>query len=172
MLAELDAVDRPVYIQAAQGGTRTNSQGKAWLEARGVMVAVDGAIAGRAPTAALLALRKEFLTPETRKRSALDVLKYYAALGVTTHRDCGAFQSDEPSGGVANENTYTMHNPFLALHREGIMPARLRIEFAHQDSPTANPPLPTLSQRLKNSFPFFGDEWIRTGGILAAEWRV
>jgi predicted amidohydrolase YtcJ len=27
-LAELDAVDRPVYIQAAQGGTRTNTQGK------------------------------------------------------------------------------------------------------------------------------------------------
>ena len=58
-----------------------------------------------------------------------------------------------------------MHNPFLALHREGRMPARLRIEFLHQDPPAANPPLPTLSQRLRNSFPFFGDEWIRTGGI-------
>ena len=58
-----------------------------------------------------------------------------------------------------------MHNPFLALHRERKMPARLRIDFLHQDSPTANPPLPTLSQRLRNSFPFFGDEWIRTGGI-------
>ena len=45
------------------------------------------------------------------------------------------------------------------------MPARLRIDFLHQDSPTANPPLPTLSPRLKNSFPFFGDEWIKTGGI-------
>jgi predicted amidohydrolase YtcJ len=58
-----------------------------------------------------------------------------------------------------------MHDPFLALHRDGNMPARLRIEFLHQDSPTANPPLPTLSRRLKNSFPFFGDEWIKTGGI-------
>ena len=164
-LAELDAVNRPVYIQAAQGGTRTNSQGKAWLEAKGVMVAADGAIAGPSLTKALLTLRKELLTPETRKRSALDALKYYAKLGITTNRDCGAFQSDEPSGGVANENTYTMHNPFLALHREGAMPVRLRIDFLHQDSPTANPPLPTLSLRLKNSFPFFGDEWIKTGGI-------
>src|SRR6185295_19656350 len=111
------------------GGTRTNSQGKAWLEARGVMVAADGAIAGPALAAALLALRKELLTPETRKRSALDALRYYAKLGVTTHRDCGAFHSDEPSGGLASENTYTMHNPFLALHREGKLPARLRIEF-------------------------------------------
>jgi predicted amidohydrolase YtcJ len=164
-LAELDAVNRPIYIQAAQGGARTNTQGKAWLETRGVTVAADGAIAGPSLTAALLALRKELLTPETRKRSALDALRYYAKLGITTHRDCGAFHSEALSGGLANENTYTMHDPFLALHREGAMPARLRIEFLHQDSPTANPPLPTLSQRLKNSFPFFGDEWIKTGGI-------
>jgi predicted amidohydrolase YtcJ len=164
-LTELDAVTRPVYLQAAQGGTRTNTQGKAWLEAKGVTVGADGAIAGPALTAALLALRKEFLTPETRKRSAMDALKYYARLGITTHRDAGAFHSEALSGGLANENTYTMHNPFLALHRDGTMPARLRIDFLHQDSPTANPPLPTLGPRLRNSFPFFGDEWIKTGGI-------
>ena len=58
-----------------------------------------------------------------------------------------------------------MHKPFLALNREGRLPARLRIDFLHQDSPTANPPLPTLSQRLRNSFPFFGNDWLRTGGI-------
>jgi predicted amidohydrolase YtcJ len=58
-----------------------------------------------------------------------------------------------------------MHDPFRALNHEGKLPARLRVDFLHQDSPTANPPLPTLSQRLKNSFPFFGDDWLRTGGI-------
>jgi hypothetical protein len=164
-LTELDAVDRPVYLQAAQGGTRTNSAGKAWLETKGVTVGADGAITGPALGLALQTLRKELLTPETRKRSALVALQYYAGLGITTHRDCGAFQADEPAGGVASENTYTMHNPFLALHREGPMPARLRIDFLHQDAPTANPPLPTLGPRLRNAFPFFGDEWIRTGGI-------
>ena len=164
-LTELDAVNRPVYLQAAQGGTRTNSEGKAWLEARGVTVAADGAITGPALALALQTLRKELLTPETRKRTALGALQYYARLGITTHRDCGAFHSDAPSGGVANENTYTMHEPFLALHREGALPARLRVDFLHQDPPTANPPLPTLGPRLRNSFPFFGDEWIKTGGI-------
>jgi predicted amidohydrolase YtcJ len=164
-LTELDAVDRPVYIQAAQGGTRTNSAGKAWLEARDVMVAADGAITGPALGLALQTLRKELLTSDTRKRTALGALQYYAKLGITTHRDCGAFQADDPAPGVASENTYTMHNPFLALHREGKLPARMRIDFLHQDSPTANPPLPTLSQRLRNSFPFFGDDWMRTGGI-------
>jgi hypothetical protein len=164
-LTELDAVDRPVYIQAAQGGTRTNGQGKAWFEARGVTVAPDGAITGNATGLALQTLRKELLTPETRKRTALGALQYYTKLGITTHRDSGAFHSDEPATGIASENTYTMHNPFLALNREGRLPARVRLDFLHQDAPTANPPLPTLSQRLRNSFPFFGNDWLKTGGI-------
>jgi predicted amidohydrolase YtcJ len=164
-LMELDAVPRPVYLQAAQGGTRTNTQGKTWLEARGVMVAADGTIAGQGAGLALQTLRKELLTPETRKRSAYDALQYYTRLGITTHRDSGAFHADEPHTGIANENTYTMHDPFRALHREGRMMARLRIDFLHQDPPNANPPLPTLGPRLKNSFPFFGDEWLKTGGI-------
>jgi predicted amidohydrolase YtcJ len=164
-LTELDAVERPVYLQAAQGGTRTNSAGKVWLEARGVMVGADGTVAGPAAGQALLALRKELLNAETRRRSALDALQYYATLGITTHRDSGAFHADEPAGGIASENTYTMHEPFLALNREGRLPARLRLDFLHQDAPTANPPLPTLSQRLRNSFPFFGDDWVKTGGI-------
>jgi len=164
-LMELDAVNRPVFIIAAQGGNRTNSAGKAWFESKGIMVGADGAFAGQASGVALQTLRKELLTPETRKRSAFDALQYYARLGITTHRDAGAFHAEEPSAGVANENTYTMHNPFLALHNEGRMPARLRIEFLHQDPPNANPPLPTLAPRLRNSFPFFGDEWLKTGGI-------
>jgi len=163
-LTELDAVDRPVYITAAQGGTRTNSRGKAWLETKGVTVPPDGALT-QSSGLALQTLRKELLNPETRKRGALGALQYYATLGITTHRDEGAFHSDDPSTGVANENTYTMHTPFLALNREGKLPARLRIDFLHQDNPTANPPLPTLSQRLRNSFPFFGDDWLKTGGI-------
>src|SRR5947199_7224989 len=86
-LMELDAVDRPVYIQAAQGGTRTNSAGKAWLEAKGVTVGADGAITGPALALALQTLRKELLTPDARKRTGLGALQYYAGLGFTTHRE-------------------------------------------------------------------------------------
>lgn len=165
-LTELDAVPRPVYLQAAQGGTRANSAAKAWLESKGVMVGTaEGVIAGQAAGLALQTLRKELLTAETRKRTAAGALDYYASLGITTHRDSGAFHSDAPATGIANENTFTMHDPFLALHREGKLTARLRFDFLHQDSPTATPPLPTLSQRLKNTFPFFGDDWVKTGGI-------
>jgi predicted amidohydrolase YtcJ len=164
-LAELDAVPRPVYIQAAQGGTRTNSAGRAWFQARGVEVADDGTIGGRAASQALLALRRELLTPEARRRTTLGALQYYASLGVTTHRDSGAFHAEEPAGGIASENLYTMHEPLLALDGEKRLPVRVRLDFLHQDSPDADPPLPTLSARLRNSFPFFGNDWLRTGGI-------
>src|SRR4029077_16249798 len=168
-LSELDAVNRPVYINAAQGGVRTNSLGKAWLEAKGVTVAADGTVAGGAggatgATLALRLLREQFLTPETRKRNSFEALSYYAGLGITTHLDNGAFQSDAPSGGVATENTYTMHNSYLALDAEKRLPARLRFNYLHQDPPN-DPTLPTLSQRLKNSMPFFGNDWMRSGGI-------
>jgi len=164
-LAELDAVGRPVFIQAAQGGARTNSEGKAWLEAKGVTVAADGTFAGQAAGLALQTLRKQLLNPTTRQRGALDALQYYARLGITAHRDEGAFHAEEPAPGVASENLYTMHDPFHALHRDGKMPARMVIDFLHQDPPNANPPLPTLGPRLRNSFPRFGDDWLKTGGI-------
>ena len=125
-LTELDAVDRPVYIQAAQGGTRTNTAGKAWLEARGVTVAADGAIGGGATGSglALQTLRRELLTPETRKRSALDALQYFTRLGITTHKDSGAFHSDGPATGIASENTLHDAPPVpRAPPREGSLPA-------------------------------------------------
>jgi hypothetical protein len=168
-LSELDAVNRPIYLNAAQGGVRTNSLGRAWLEGRGVTVAADGTVAAGAAgasgaTLALRLIREQFLTPESRKRSAFEALRYYTGLGITTHLDNGAFHSDAPSGAVASENTYTMHNPFLALAAEKRLPARLRFNYLHQDPPT-DPTLPTLSQRLRNSLPFFGNDWIRSGGI-------
>jgi hypothetical protein len=44
------------------------------------------------------------------------------------------------------------------------MPARLRLDFLHQDG-ASDTALTTLAPRLRNSFPFFGDDWLRTAGI-------
>jgi predicted amidohydrolase YtcJ len=164
-IQELDTVSltRPVYIQAAQGGTRANSAAAAWFAANNPAVTVNpatGAVSGPA----LQTLRQRFLTAETRKRSAHDALQYFTTLGITTHRDSGAFHSELPSNGIASENTYTMHFPFLSLDREKRMPARLRIDFLHQDAST-DAALTTLAPRLRHSFPFFGNDWLRTGGI-------
>lgn len=165
-IQELDSVSltRPIHVHAAQGGIRANTAARNWFAANNPAVTVNpdtGAVSGPA----LQTLRIAFLTPETRKRTAYETLQYFTTLGITTHGDSGAFHAETPANGIASENTYTMHFPFLALHREKSMPARVRIDFLHQDSAAADPPLPTLAPRLRNSFPFFGDDWLRTAGI-------
>ncbi len=169
-LAELDeaAPNNPVYIsEGFAGPSTTNSLGKKFFESQTppIPVAADGAIAmGTQGTGrSTLVLRQTLLTFEQRRRGALDALSHGLSLGVTTHLDQGAFQpSNTPGDGAAHEDNYTMHLPFLALHQEGKLPARLRINFLHQDT-TAD--LPTLTERLRNSYKFFGDDVVRTGGI-------
>ena len=163
-LPELDAIPRPVYIQAAQGGTRMNSAAIAWFAANNPAVVVNPTTGALVSGPALQTLREKLLTPESRKRTAFGALQYFNTLGITTHGDSGAFHSEAPSNGIASENVYTMHFPFIALQRERNLPARLRIDFLHQDSPN-DPTLPTLAPRLRNSFQFFGDDWMRTAGI-------
>ncbi|HEX6194407.1 MAG TPA: amidohydrolase family protein [Jiangellaceae bacterium] len=182
-LQELDDTvpDHPVYVHAADsGGSRTNSMGRAILEPLGVEVQDDGSIpggggfgSGDAATTVQF-LRATLLSPETRRRSAHGALRYYASLGITMHKDSSAFHDEEPAGGIATENIFTMHEPFIELDRNGQLPARMRFDFGHYDggfgiifNPGAPPPddIPTLRQRLKNSFPYYGNDWLRTGGI-------
>jgi predicted amidohydrolase YtcJ len=168
--AELDAAapNHPIYIsESFFGPSATNSLGKTFFERQNPPIPVgdDGSIAAGGPATgrATLALRQMLLTPEERKRGAIDAMTYGLTVGVTTHLDQGAFQAtNTPNDGAAHEDNYSMHLPFLALKSEGRLPARLRINYLHQD---AAPDLPTLSERLRNSFPFFGDDMVRTGGI-------
>jgi predicted amidohydrolase YtcJ len=169
-LAELDtaAPDNPVYIsEAFMGPSAANSRAKAFFERQSppIVVGEDGSIAAGAQATgrATLALRQTLLTFDERKRGASEAMAYGLSLGVTTHLDQGAFQrTNTPGDGAAHEDNYTMHAPFLALHEQGNLSARLRINFLHQDA-TAD--LPTLTERLKHSFKFFGDDMVRTGGI-------
>jgi predicted amidohydrolase YtcJ len=169
-LAELDsaAPNNPVYIsEGFFGPSATNTLGKRFFqsEAPPIPVGDDGSIGpgAQATGRATLLLRQRLLTFEERKRGAIDAMSYGLSLGVTTHLDQGAFQStNTPNDGAAHEDNYAMHLPFLALHDEKKLPARLRINFLHQDT---MPDLPTLTERLKNSYKFFGDDMVRTGAI-------
>jgi hypothetical protein len=167
---ELDAVvpNNPVFMSISFAGPgATNTLGRSILQANGIAVADDGAIAAGFPssecTKALLYLRQTLLNPAERRRSAVDAMNYAASLGVTTHIDQGAFQSTNTAAdGAAHEDNYTMHIPFLELYDQGTRIVRLRINFLHMETDDNTP---ELMQRLKNAFPFIGDEWVKTGGI-------
>ncbi|CAI4215483.1 unnamed protein product [Parascedosporium putredinis] len=88
---------------------------------------------------ALFALR-ELHGFEDRKRGVKDAMAYAASLG----------------------DNYEMHKPWLAVYDEGEGSVRLRINYLHFDDSLD---LPSLEQRLKNSYKFFGNDMVRTGGI-------
>ena len=167
-LAELDAAvpSNPAFIlQGFTGPATTNSLGKAFFQANGVTVADNGAIAtgGQQATRAMLLLRQTLLNPEQRRRGTVDAVSYGLGLGVTAHLDQGAFQkTNTPGDGAAHEDNFTMQLPFLELHRDGLLKARVQINFLHMES---DPALPELQQRMKNQFQFFGDDVLNTGGI-------
>jgi predicted amidohydrolase YtcJ len=169
-LLELDAAvpNNPVFMMVSFSGPGvTNSLGKSILQGQGVVVADNGAIAGgfgvTECSKALLYLRQTLLTPAERRRSTIDAMKYAVSVGVTTHLDQGAFQaSNTAADGAAHEDNYTMHIPFLEIYDQGKGIIRTRINFLHMET---DPALPELGQRLKNAFPFIGNEWVKTGGI-------
>ncbi|HEV2782521.1 MAG TPA: amidohydrolase family protein [Actinophytocola sp.] len=167
-LAELDAAvpGHPAYISVSfSGPSVTNSLGKDFFTGAEIPVAVgpDGSIAAGTETGkATLALRRT-LTFAQRKRGVRDAMAYAASVGVTTHLDQGAFQAiGTPADGAAHEDNFAMHQPFLAVYAEGAGIVRLRINFLHMET---DPALPELTQRLRNAYPFFGDDLVRTGGI-------
>ncbi|KAM7182955.1 putative amidohydrolase family protein [Rhypophila sp. PSN 637] len=178
-LTELDTAtpNHPVFISVGFSGPAvTNSLGKTYFSTvppadLRPLIFDNGTIAsGIENGKALLFLRRQFLTFEARKRGVRDAMTYATSVGLTTHLDQGAFNAtNTPNDWAANEDLYTFHNPWLAVYDDfakGIskfVPSiRLRINFLTQDS---TPGVPTLTARLQNSFPFFGNDLIRTGGI-------
>ena len=163
---ELDAAvpNNPVFIEIGfTGPATTNSAGKSIFEGQGITVAENGSMTGNNPSRALLYLRQTLLNPESRRRSVIDAMKYAATVGVTTHLDQGAFQSSNTAAdGAAHEDNFTMHIPFLQVYAQDKAIIRLRINFLHMET---DPNTPELAQRLKNAFPFLGNDMVKTGAI-------
>jgi predicted amidohydrolase YtcJ len=168
-LAELDAVtpNHPVYIQESFSGPGvTNSLGKTRLEAQGIAIGDNGEVAtgqGSNPaTQSLFALRS-LQTLEDQKRGTVDAMRYAASLGLTTHLDQGGFPlTGTDADGAANMDSYSGYNAIRALHQEGRLLTRIRINFLYMED---DPDTPKLQARLDNMFPEFGDAMLRTIGI-------
>jgi predicted amidohydrolase YtcJ len=168
--AELDAAvpNNPAFMMISfTGPGQTNTVGRDALRSHGVNVADDGSVATGFPssecTKALLWLRQNLLSPAERRRSVIDAMNHALLVGVTTHLDQGAFQAvNNATDGAAHEDNFTMHIPFLQIYDQGKGSVRLQINFLHMETDST---LPELVQRLKNAFPFLGNEWVKTGGI-------
>ncbi len=169
-IGELDAavLNNPAFMMISfTGPGQTNTVGRDTLRANGVNVGDDGSVATGFPssecTKALLFLRQTLLTPAERRRSVVDAMNHAALVGVTTHLDQGAFQATNTAAdGAAHEDNFTMHIPFLEVYGKGKGIVRLRINFLHMETDQATP---ELALRLKNAFPFLGNDMVKTGGI-------
>jgi predicted amidohydrolase YtcJ len=145
----------------------TNTLGKRFLEGKGVAVGADGAIGGgfqtpNSTTSALFELRK-LQTLDDQKRGTLDALSYAASLGLTTHLDQGGFPAaGTAADGAAHFDRYRAYDALVALHREGKLTNRIRINFLHMET---DPETPELAARLANVFPDFGDDLLKVVGI-------
>lgn len=181
-MAELDAAatDHPVLAYIGfMGPAVANSKGREMLAASGVPIGEDGTLA---PGPASLAARKAILagqTDEDRIRGAHDALTYGASLGLTTNVDMGAMiepgtpdiENNMMLETVASADPHRMYDPFLALNREGRMPARLRIFFMSMDQAED---FPLTRERVLNQFNLFGDDMLRSSGIgeFATAWPM
>jgi len=189
-LTELDAaapVNPVLLFPGLNGPSATNTLGKALLETKGISVAASGSIAGIgavSPSLTALYFIRALETIDDLKRTALEVTNYALSFGVTTHDDQagGAPLFNYAPGSqfgsapiwrelveiAANSSAldpFTGYDHLLALHRQGKLPARLRLFFYSRD---LRPELPFLTQRLNNQFLDFGDDGMRVSGV--GEW--
>ena len=181
-LEELDVAspDHPALLYLTfLGPIAANSKAKNFFAEKGVAVAANGLIAAGPPAIAALNALRAIQTFDDKKQGALDTMAYSASVGVTTNVDMGAFVIPNTPGtqasfqfdSLASDNPFTMHEPLLALHREGKVSTRLRIFFLSMDQ---NPDVPLITQRLLNSFPHYGDDMVRISGIgeFVTNWPI
>jgi len=140
-----------------------------------VRVGADGTIApagfaGGGPSATSLYHVRRLQTFEDKKRSTLEAMAYSASVGLTAHLDQVLFPTPgplHPGQILSNLDHYRMYDAWRELHREGRTIIRLQMNFLHNQ---ADPELPELKERLRNQFPFFGDDMLMTGAI--GEWAA
>ena len=151
-------------MRSASSGRGHQQPGKSILESEGVAVSPNGAIAGGAPVLDRPPLPAPDAThpgrAQAQRRGRDD---YAASVGVTTHLDQGAFQATNTAAdGAAHEDNFTMHSP------SSTCTGRATASCGCASTSCTWSPIrrrPSCGQRLKNAFPFLGDDMVKTGGI-------
>jgi len=160
-LLELDAAapDNAVYIQQGFSGPAfTNSAGREFFAGKGISIAEDGTIAAGKATAAAFMAVKANQTHEDRKQGLQRLQRYANSLGLTTVVDQGGV----PFPGAGFFDPSSDYQPLLELWADGGLTIRIRAQRLSYDS-DAEPG--KVEEYLNNSWPRFGDEFLRTTAL-------
>jgi predicted amidohydrolase YtcJ len=157
------------FFDAADAGEPVHPDIKKVAASEAGAIAANG-FAGGGPSASALYYLRRMQTFEDKKRSTLDAMRYSAEVGLTAHLDQVLFPTPgplHPAQILSNLDQYKMYDSWLDLHRRGQALVRLQINFLSNQN---DPALPELHERLRNQWPFFGDDMVRTGAI--GEWAA
>lgn len=157
-LNELDAAAprHPVFMMHYPAGPAvTNSQGKSYLEANGVPVADDGAIADAHSAYAVLIKDQ---TLDDKKRSLRELMQHSNTVGMLTILEGGG---SFPGPGHFDE--YEDYDAVLALWREDGLTVRIRAHI--QASATAASGTAVIQARVDNMMMGFGDDMFKIAGF-------
>lgn len=170
-LAELDdaAPNHPVYIHLrANGPAVTNSPGKRFLEAEGIIVAQDGMIAaggmGAGPGNAVEAydVLKRYQTEADKQRGTRELMAYANSLGLTTVIDAAGTNRPGAQLLVPSRD----YEPVMALWRRNEMTVRIRPMFMSWDLEVGDGSGPSeVEERVRNSFMGHGDGMFKVAGL-------
>jgi predicted amidohydrolase YtcJ len=181
-LAELDkaASGNPVIVfQQFFGPAAVNTAARQFLTGKNIAVSDAGLVAAGPPSLTALNALRAIQTFADKKQGALDAMAYSASMGVTTNVDMGAFvipntpntDASVQMDTLASDDPFTMHEPLLALHRDGKISTRLRIFYLSMDK---EPQVSLIALRVLNSYPGFGDDMVRISGIgeFVTQWPL
>lgn len=157
------APDHPFMIfLRANGPAATNELGRDRLRDGGIEVGDDGTIAQGAQSIAAFEYLKSLQTDDDRRRGAIEYMRHANSLGLTSIRDVAG--TERPGAQLFSPDRD--YETMLDLWREGLLTIRTRLMFMSWDEEIGDGTGNTdFEQRLRNSFPNFGDEMLRVVGV-------
>ncbi len=155
--------DHPFLIfLRANGPAVTNGRGAELLAAGGIDVGADGMIGQGRPSIAVFDYLKSLQTDIDRERSAREFMRHANSLGLTSIRDVAG--TERPGAQLFDpDNDYAT---MLTLWRDDQLTIRTRLMFMSWDEEIGDGSGDTdFEQRMRNSFPGFGDDMLRVVGV-------
>jgi predicted amidohydrolase YtcJ len=168
--AELDAAAprNPIYISEFGGTNKalTNTSGKAWFTAKGVVVNADGSLANAGLAFAALRAGEVAGDPALPDRltTTREAIAFANSLGLTMVHDVGG--NGFPQANAAQASLFVDLKPYnqaLELWRENELNMRIR-SFLYSEFDTS-PTLDVARSRMINNMIRLGDDVFRVNGV-------